>query len=133
MPPAPLPADPSASPAVTYPDCVPEWSDGVVTLRAHRPQDAERIVQQCVDGDSRAFLPLPSPYGLPEAQAFLDKVAAAWLDEWGAREWAITDAADPSGQFLGSINLHERSPYRAEVGFGLHPEGRGRGLVARAV
>ena len=133
MPPAPLPADPSASPAVTYPDCVPELSDGVVTLRAHRPQDAERIVQQCVDGDSQAFLPLPSPYGLPEAQAFLDKVAAAWLDEWGAREWAITDAADPSGQFLGSINLHERSPYRAEVGFGLHPEGRGRGLVARAV
>lgn len=133
MPPEPLPADLASCAGVDYPDCVPTLTDGVVTLRAHRPQDAPRIVAQCQDPDSQAFLPIPSPYGLPDAHAFLDKVAAAWLTEWGTREWAITDAIDPSGQFLGSINLHERSPHRAEVGFGLHPEGRGRGLAARAV
>ncbi|MFZ1287844.1 MAG: GNAT family N-acetyltransferase, partial [Candidatus Phosphoribacter sp.] len=127
MPPQPPPARPADPP---YPACVPIMSDGVVRLRAHRPEDAPRIVEQCQNAASQAFLPLPSPYHLGDARDFLDKVADGWGEEWGAREWAITDESD---LFLGSANLHDRSPFRAEVGFGLHPDARGRGLASAAV
>ncbi len=124
------PADPSVAIDATFPACVPTLTDGVVTLRAHRPDDADRIVQQCQDPQSQAFLPIPSPYGTADAFAHLDEVAAAWEQPWGKRAWVITD---DTGEFLGSVNLHERSPHRAEVGFGVHPDGRGHGLAARAV
>lgn len=118
------------TPQPVWSDLVPTLTDGVVTLRAHRDADLARIVEQCTDPDSQAYLPLPCPYGPAQAQEFLDQVAEQWAQPWGKREWAITDAGD---RFLGSVNLHHRSATRAEVGFGLHPAGRGRGLAARAV
>ena len=38
-----------------FPGCVPELTDGVVRLRAHRPDDAERIVEQSTDPESHAL------------------------------------------------------------------------------
>ena len=35
-----------------FPACVPELTDGVVRLRAHRVEDVDRIVEQCVDEES---------------------------------------------------------------------------------
>ena len=113
-----------------WPECVPTLTDGVVVLRAHRQADAPRIVEQCTDPASMEYLPLPRPYTLESAHEFLAKVRTGWAKLDGAREWAVTDSTDV---FLGSVNLHDRSERRAEIGFGLHPEGRGRGLMARAV
>jgi RimJ/RimL family protein N-acetyltransferase len=116
--------------SLPYPECVPVLTDGVITLRAHLAEDIPRIVAQCNDSQSMDNLPLPRPYGVAEARAFLDTVREAWERPGGNREWVVTDE---SGAFLGSVNLHARADRRAEVGFAMHPDARGRGRCARAV
>jgi RimJ/RimL family protein N-acetyltransferase len=117
----------------TFPGCVPELTDGVVRLRAHRAEDADRIVEQSNDPDSMRWIPLPRPYGPEQARDFLATVEAGWNAPHGVRRWAVTDAADPSGRFLGTIDLHPGGGGAAEVGFGLHPDARGSGFMAGAV
>ena len=68
---------------------VPELTDGVVRLRAHRPEDAERIVEQCNDPESIRWTTVPVPYGLEQADDFLTMIAAGWGDPEGVRYWAI--------------------------------------------
>ena len=111
-------------------DRVPTLTDGVVTLRPLGDSDLTAIVEQCRDPESTRWLPLPRPYGLPEARAYLDSVAVEWADPDGKRSWAI---ADDSGAFCGTVSLRDRSAHRGEVGFGLHPRARGKGLMSAAV
>ena len=117
----------------SYPDCVPELSDGVVLLRAHRAQDVERIVEQCGDPDSLRWTTVPRPYGPAEAQEWLAVIERQWLDPDGERFWVVTDASDPERTYLGTVDLRPRGGGAAETGFGLHPDGRGRGLMAGAL
>lgn len=111
-----------------FPDDVPELRDGAVTLRAHRESDLPRIVEFARDPRTRAGVPLPSPYGMEQAREFLDKVRATW--ESGTREgaWAI----EVDGRWAGSINLHPRADGTTEIGFGVHPDVRGRGVTTAA-
>jgi hypothetical protein len=44
-------------------DDVPVLTDGTVRLRAHCPQDAVAIVEQCTDPESMRFTTVPRPYG----------------------------------------------------------------------
>lgn len=109
---------------------VPTLTDGVVTLRALNTTDLPSIVEQCRDPESARWLPLRVPYGPADAQAYLDSVVEEWANPDGKRSWAVTDAA---GEFCGTVSLRERSARRVEVGFGLHPGARGRGLMSAAV
>lgn len=111
-----------------FPDDVPQLSDGTVTLRAHRESDLARMVEFACDPRSRAGVPLPSPYGIEQAQEFFDQVRTTW--ESGTREgaWAI----EVDGRWAGSINLHPRADGTAELGFGVHPDVRGRGVTTAA-
>ena len=113
-----------------YPGCVPVLTDGVVTLRALRDDDAPALVAQCTDPESMRFLPLPRPYGMSEAHDYLAGVAADWGRPDGKRSWAITDN---TGTFGGTISIRERSARRAELGFALAPHARGQGLMSAAV
>ena len=79
-----------------FPGCVPELTDGVVRLRAHRPDDAERIVEQSTDAETMRWTTVPRPYDLDDARDFLAKIEREWGTPGGLRHWAITDAADPS-------------------------------------
>lgn len=116
-----------------FPDRVPELTDGVVRLRAHRPEDLERLVEQCTDPETLRWTTVPRPYHPGEGRAFLALIEKAWLDDDGHRFWAVTDADDPEGTFMGTIDLRPLGGGAAEVGYGLHPEGRGRGLMAGAL
>ncbi len=114
-----------------WPDCVPTLTDGVVVLRAHADEDRPRIVEASVDPlTSHNVVTIPQPYGLEQAREFVEHVATEWERPDGAHEWAVSDA---HGSYLGSVNLHARSAARAEIGFALHPDARGRGVAARAV
>ncbi|MEI2649271.1 MAG: GNAT family N-acetyltransferase [Dermatophilaceae bacterium] len=113
-----------------YPGCVPVLTDGVVTLRALRDDDAPALVAQCTDPESMRFLPLPRPYGMSEAHDYLAGVAADWGRPGGKRSWAITDG---TGTFGGTISIREPSARRAELGFALAPHARGQGLMSAAV
>lgn len=116
-----------------YPDCVPELTDGVVRLRAHRPEDVERLVEQCSDPETLRWTTVPRPYSPGEARAYLALIERQWSDPDGERFWVVTDATDPEGAYLGTVDLRPRGGGAAETGFGLHPEGRGRGLMAGAL
>ncbi len=126
---------PSATIAgMPFPETVPELADARVRLRAHRPDDADRIVEQSVDPDSMAHTTVPRPYGPEDARHFLGLIQDAWNDPDGVRYWAITAADDPTSAFLGTIDIRPQGRHGiAETGFGLHPEGRGRGLMSGAV
>lgn len=111
-----------------FPDDVPELTDGAVTLRAHRESDLPRIVEFARDPRTRAGIPLPSPYGMEQAREFLAHVRATW--ESGPKEgaWAI----EVDGRWAGSINLHPRATGTSEIGYGVHPDMRGRGVTTAA-
>lgn len=116
-----------------FPDSVPELTDGVVRLRAHRDADADRIVEQCQDPDTLRWTTVPRPYGPAEAQGFLRVIQQAWDAEGGVEHWAICEVGDPDEAFLGTIDLRPKPGGTADIGFGLHPQARGRGLMARAL
>lgn len=116
-----------------FPACVPELTDGVVRLRAHRADDAELIVEQSTDPESKRWTTVPRPYGLEQAHEFLASIEAAWGAADGIRHWAVTDAADPDSRYLGTIDLRPKGGGAASVGFGLHPQGRGQGFMAGAL
>jgi RimJ/RimL family protein N-acetyltransferase len=118
------------------PGAAPVLTDGVVTLRAHQPEDADPITEPCNDPDSLRFTTVPRPYGWAEAQDFLDVVGRAWRETspTSTRCWAIS-APGPAGEpaFAGSIDYRPSGQGTAEVGYGLHPAFRGRGLASRAL
>ncbi len=117
-----------------FPECVPELSDNVVRLRAHRLQDLARIVEQSRDPLTGAFTTVPRPYGEDDGRAFLEHIAEEWTTAGGRRHWAISRVDDPDSALLGTIDLRpDPAPGVAETGFGLHPEGRGQGLMAHAL
>lgn len=117
-----------------FPQGVPQLTDGHVVLRAHRPGDLARIVEQSTDPDSLTWTTIPRPYGEREGREWLTAIEAAWNDPAGIRHWAVTAADDPEGRYLGTIDLRPgKSPDIAETGYGMHPDGRGRGLMAGAL
>lgn len=121
-------------PEQPFPSCVPVLTDGHVRLRPHRPADLERIVEQSRDPDSVRWTTVPRPYSEDDGREWLAAIEAAWNDPDGVRYWAVTDARDESERFLGTIDLRPRHGGEvAETGFGLHPDGRGRGLMAGAL
>lgn len=107
---------------------VPELTDGDVRLRGHRAEDVARVVEQVNDERSRRWTTVPMPYGPAEAEAFLAQTAAEWADGSG-RWWAV----EVDGRFAGTVNYTVRGGGAAEIGFGLHPDARGRRVATRAV
>lgn len=102
-------------------------ADGAVALDRMVDSDIPAIVD-AVDDEMLRWLPLPSPYTIDEAIAFL-----AWQAEMAAQGTTLNFAVrhTPGGQLLGSIGLHFRNgPGVAEIGYWIGPAARGRGLAA---
>ncbi len=121
-------------PGPVYPRSVPVLGDGVVTLRAHRRADAAALVEQGNDPDTLRWTTVPRPYRRADALRFLAHVRQAWSTPGGDRVWAL-EWTDDGGtpRFGGSVDLRPRPGRVADIGFALHPDARGRGLMARAV
>ncbi|MEO7069271.1 MAG: GNAT family N-acetyltransferase [Nostocoides sp.] len=125
----------SAAPAPSFPRIVPVLTDGTVTLRAHQRADVDAIVEQCADPESMAWTSVPRPYRKADALRFLALIREAWGRPDGNRYWAIEVADESTGApvYAGTIDLRPRPGRIAEIGFGLHPAARGRGVMAAAV
>jgi RimJ/RimL family protein N-acetyltransferase len=105
-----------------------ELSDGVVTLRHWREDDAAAIVE-CMDGDPDITLWLdrvPQPYTLDDALSYIRGTAG--IEEEGH---AVTDAS--SGRLLGSIGLGPERDGICEIGYWLRSDARGQGAMTRAL
>jgi RimJ/RimL family protein N-acetyltransferase len=101
-------------------------SDGVVTLRVWREEDAEAIAA-CLDGDeeiARWLDRVPQPYTAEDALGYIRSE--------GEEKYAVTEG--DTGRVLGSIGLTWQEPRDvAEIGYWLRADARGRGLMTRAL
>jgi RimJ/RimL family protein N-acetyltransferase len=106
----------------------PELTDGPdLVLRLPRPEDVAGIVAQCRDPEFQRWTTVPVPYNEADAHEFLQRVAEGW------RAYVAAFAIAYEGRFAGSVNLRFDGLGGAEVGFGLAPWARGKGVMTRAV
>ena len=107
----------------------PTLTDGVVTLRAHRPADVPAVLEQSQDPESQRWTSVPAPYTLADAEEFVGElVPRGWAD---GTSW--TFALEAEGRFAGSVDLRDQGAARADLGFGAHPWARGTGYVERGL
>ena len=120
-----------------FPDGVPILIDreAGVTLRAAGRGDLPGMVEQCRDPEMIRWTGVPTPedgYQLRDAEEFLALSTAGWTS--GERlGWTIEAQRGSQRGFCGSIDLQLAGDGLAEVGFGLHPEARGRSIMTAAV
>jgi RimJ/RimL family protein N-acetyltransferase/nitrite reductase/ring-hydroxylating ferredoxin subunit len=110
----------------------PPLSDGFVTLRPLRADDAPAIAAACQDPEIQRWIPIiPVPYTEADARRFILMTLQAWHDG-SSCEFAIADAT--TDDYIGSIGIHlGPNPRRHAVGYLLAPEARGRGMAVRAL
>ncbi len=111
----------------------PPLSDGIVSLRAWRPDDAPAVARCCSDELIAYWLDMvPQPYTEADARVYLEGAAQAWRDGSGA-PFAVADAA--TGEVIGSMGIRLVAPEDgvAEVGYWTSAEARGRGVTTRAL
>jgi len=105
----------------------PTLTDGTVTLRAHREDDVDAVVEQSQDPASVRWTTVPSPYTRADAQRFVHEVMPSG---WEAGRWGF--AVEVDGGYAGTVELREEGGGRAEIAFGSHPRARGTGAMERA-
>jgi RimJ/RimL family protein N-acetyltransferase len=121
----------------SFPGAVPILvnADAGIRLRATSVGDLPAMVEQCRDIDTIRWTPVPTPpggYQLRDAEEFLALIAEGWTS--GRRlGWTIEAERGSTRGFCGSIILHLEGDGIAEVGFGLHPEARGRSIMTAAL
>lgn len=108
---------------------IPTLTDGVVTLRGHRPEDAQGSYEQCQDPSSQRWTTVPVPYSMADARTFVEEICPrGWAD---GSEWAF--AVEAAGRYAGTISLRPLGSGRAEIAYGSHPWARGQGHMERAL
>lgn len=116
-----------------FPDDVPTLTSGDVTLRAHRLDDINGIVEQCNDSVSIEFTTAPLGYDAQMGREWVaQSIPAAWRS--GKERVFAIESTHPDGErrFSGSISLRDEGGHRAEIAFGAHPDIRNRGVVTTA-
>jgi ribosomal-protein-alanine N-acetyltransferase len=105
----------------------PQLSDGVVTLRALRPDDVDAMVVMGRDPEAVRHTSVPQPYERHHAEQWV-----AQPDPEGRTLgcWAIEAVDGDAARLAGTIDLRNGPP---SIGFLLAPWARGRGLMSRAV
>jgi RimJ/RimL family protein N-acetyltransferase len=110
---------------------VPRIEGRQVVLRPHRPADAVRVQEACLDERTRHWLhALPDPYTLDDAEQFLEGRRDAQA-RGKALSWAVADPQ--TDELVANISLFDIKPGReGEIGYWTHPAARGRGVMTEA-
>ncbi|QGN58951.1 GNAT family N-acetyltransferase [Nostocoides sp. HKS02] len=107
---------------------VPVLDGTLVTLRPHRVEDVDAVLERCVDPDSRRFTTIPLDYTRQMAEEYV----AGQLEPVAHQvSWAI----EVRGSYAGTVDLRVL-PIDAgggSLGFVTHPAYRGRGVMSDAV
>jgi len=110
----------------------PSLTDGVVRLRAPVEGDLARIHEDGQDAQTQRWVNVPQPYTLEAARAELEQIIGWWADPAAPFPLSVADAGDDL--YLGMVILFaERPGGIVELGYGVHPAARGRGIGRRAV
>lgn len=116
-----------------FPSDVPVLTDGAVTLRAHREEDVEGLLEQATDPVTVQWTTVPVPSTLDTSRAYATKIIPAGWE--AGTSWAFAvEAVDDTGtaRFCGTVELRPQGERRAEIAYGAHPWVRGRGVMERA-
>ena len=108
----------------------PPLTDGVVTLRAWRPEDIAAVAAFGCDADNVRFGDVPPGRREEEAAAYLAATERMRREGRGLA-FAVADAAHDT--VLGTCDLRLASPDVGELGYLLDAGARGRGTMTRAV
>lgn len=104
-----------------------------IRLRAARDKDAPRIVEGCADASTTHWLGfLPQPFTAADAQERLRTLPETMASGRGLH-LVVADSSDD--RLLGFVGLVDLDPAMrsAELGYWLHPDARGRGVMTEAV
>jgi RimJ/RimL family protein N-acetyltransferase len=116
-------ADPEPLPDVTELRCGPD-----LRLRRHSAEDLDAIMIQAGDPEMQRWTTVPIPYTRSDAESFLAAIDRAWQEAT-----AVAFAIEYEGRFAGTVDLRMQEGHWAEVGYGLTPAARGRGVMTRAL
>lgn len=115
------------------------WAESTVIeserlrLRPFTDADLPRIVEACSDPQTRHWLTgLPHPYTAATARGYVDD--CIWQAATGAKAtWAVADLE--TDLLLGNIAVMDMlgvNPTSGEIGYWMHPDARGRGIMTEA-
>jgi RimJ/RimL family protein N-acetyltransferase len=108
---------------------LPTLTDGEITLRPKRIEDADAITAACQDPEIQRWTLVPASYTRENALAHL-----AAVEEQAAEGRAVgLLAVDGDGVLLASISLMGLDGGTPEIGYWVAAEARGRGVATRAV
>ncbi len=104
-----------------------------IRLRPFRRADLPRIVEACSDPVSRQWLNgLPQPYTEATARAYV--ADCIWQAAKGSKAtWAVADRE--TDVMLGNLAVMDMlgpNPTSGEIGYWMHPDARGRGVMTEA-
>lgn len=105
------------------PQTPPTLTDGYVTLRAHRVEDAQDSYEATLDPAYQRWTSVPLPVSLEGARHFVGAaMPGAWAD---GSSWGF--AVEHDGSYAGSVELRpdDREAGVAEIAYGSHPRVRG--------
>jgi RimJ/RimL family protein N-acetyltransferase len=108
-------------------------TDGLVTLRPWRDDDAHALVRRINDPDVAAFLDLvPHPYTPADASEWFAIAAEGWSAATSATFAVHVDGLDGAVGGLGIRFLGDLDDGCAEVGYWVGADARGRGVATAA-
>jgi len=109
----------------------PRLTGSQVVLRTLTHDDADRVVEGCLDPETMRWLgQIPQPYTLDLAHAFIE----SRIEQQATGQAVTWTVADPESDLLvGLVNLFDiQRGADAEVGYWIHPAARGRGVATEA-
>jgi RimJ/RimL family protein N-acetyltransferase len=103
-----------------------ELRNGDIALRRWRLDDAATLAAALHDPEIGRWMPaIPYPYSRIDAETFLDRAVG--------RIGSFAIVEDETGRLLGGISLNARKWRRAEIGYWVRSDARGRGIAPAAL